>query len=155
MPNPIALCAQCGNPRNLMAVDCPFCGSKESFIDAESKWRCQVLNLESNMPLVEEAFERLHEHLEKLRGKGLRAVKVIHGHGSSGRGGNIRREFRQAMEHGLWGEAIIEVYFGEMLLPHLPQYQNLLKTYPALKNSITKDMQGNPGITLLILDKNY
>jgi hypothetical protein len=107
------------------------------------------------MPLVEEAFERLHQHLEKLRGKGLRAIKVIHGHGSSGRGGNIRHEFRQAMEHGLWGEAIIEVYFGETLSPHLPQYQDLLKTYPALKNSITKDMQGNPGITLLILDKNY
>ena len=155
MTNPIAVCSDCGNPRNILAPQCPFCGSNESFIDAESKWRCQVINLESNMPLVEEAFERLHQHLEKLRGKGLRAIKVIHGHGSSGRGGNIRREFRQAMEYGLWGEAIIEVYFGEMLLPHLPQYQDLLKTYPALKNTITKDMQGNPGITLLILDKHY
>ncbi len=124
-------------------------------MDIHSKWQCHVMNLESNMPLVEEAFERIHHHLEKLRGRGLRAIKVIHGHGSSGRGGKIRREFRQAMEYGLWGEAIIEVYFGEMLLPHLPQYQDLLKTYPALKNSITKDMQGNPGITLLILDKNY
>ncbi len=155
MHNPVTVCADCGNPRNLMALDCPFCGSSESFMDVHSKWQCHVMNLESNMPLVEEAFERIHHHLEKLRGKGLRAIKVIHGHGSSGRGGKIRREFRQAMEYGLWGEAIIEVYFGEMLLPHLPQYQDLLKTYPALKNSITKDMQGNPGITLLILDKNY
>jgi len=155
MHNPVTVCADCGNPRNLMALDCPFCGSSESFMDIHSKWQCHVMNLESNMPLVEEAFERIHHHLEKLRGRGLRAIKVIHGHGSSGRGGKIRREFRQAMEYGLWGEAIIEVYFGEMLLPHLPQYQDLLKTYPALKNSITKDMQGNPGITLLILDKNY
>jgi hypothetical protein len=31
----------------------------------------------------------------------------------------------------------------------------MLNIYPGLKNAITKDMQGNPGITLLILDKNY
>jgi hypothetical protein len=107
------------------------------------------------MPLVDEALERFHNQLEKIRGKGLRAMKVIHGHGSSGSGGNIRREFRLAMDYGRWGDAIIAVYYGEILLPHLPDYQEMLKIYPGLKNAITKDMQGNPGITLLILDKNY
>jgi len=155
MKSPLAVCSDCGNPRNLLAPHCPFCGSLETMIDADSRWKCQSINLESNMPLVDEALERFHDHLEKLRGKGLRACKVIHGHGSSGRGGNIRREFRRAMDYGRWGDAIIAVYCGEMLLPHLPDYQEMLNIYPGLKNAITKDMQGNPGITLLILDKNY
>jgi hypothetical protein len=59
------------------------------------------------------------------------------------------------MEDGLWGEGIMEVYFGEILNPNSPPYQSLLQTYPAIKNSITKDMQGNPGITLLLIDKNF
>ncbi|MEI7428413.1 MAG: hypothetical protein WCK68_10420 [Betaproteobacteria bacterium] len=155
MKNTLALCCDCGNQRSLIASMCPFCGSKETYVEADARWKCHVINLEMNMPLVDQAMERFHVQLEKIRGKGLRAVKVIHGHGSSGSGGNIRREFRRAMEDGLWGEGIMEVYFGEILNPNSPQYQSLLQTYPAIKNSITKDMQGNPGITLLIIDKNF
>lgn len=155
MKKNLVTCSDCGNPRLVLAPQCPFCGALEVLFEQHSRWACQIINLESNMPLVDAALARFHEDLEKLRGKGLRTVKVIHGHGSSGSGGNIRREFRQAMDYGRWGDAIIEVYYGEILLPHLPAYKALLQTYPHIKNALTKDMHGNPGVTLLILDKNY
>ncbi len=107
------------------------------------------------MPTVEEAMDRFQDHLDVIKGKGIRMIKVIHGHGSSGSGGKIRQAFRQAMDYGLWGESITEVYYGEVLSNHHPEFKNLLERYPSIKQSITKDMQGNPGITLLIMDKNH
>ncbi len=150
-----ALCAECGNPRQLILNECPFCGAKETLHTLQSQKSNYVINLEFNMPTVDSAMDRLQEHLDIIKGKDIRTIKVIHGHGSSGTGGKIRQAFRQAMDYGLWGEAIIEVYYGEVLLPYHHEYKNLLERYPSIKHVITKDMQGNPGITLLILDKNY
>jgi hypothetical protein len=149
------ICATCGNNRSALAKECPFCGGLDSFSSAASRWASFVMNLESNLPTVDDALDRFHEQLQTLKGKGFRTIKVIHGHGSSGTGGKIRRAFRQAMDDGLWGEAIIEVYYGEVLTAHRVEFTELTNRYPAIKSHITRDMQGNPGITLLILDKNY
>ena len=155
MKSPVAICSDCGNNRHLLASECPFCGSNSYLLDSNTKWQIQTINLEINMPSAEEALERFHLQIEKLRSKGLRVVKVIHGHGSSGKGGTIRQAFRNAMEYGQWRESVIDVYYGEMLSPQSLSFQELTKTYPAIKKSITKDIYNNLGITLLILDKNY
>jgi hypothetical protein len=149
------LCAMCGNERSALAGECPFCGEKDSYNTAKSGWSSFVINLENNLPTVDAALDRFHEQLESLKGRGIRLIKVIHGHGSSGTGGKIRRAFRQAMDDGLWGEAITEVYYGEILTPNRVEYSELISRLPSIKTQITKDMQGNPGITLLILNKNY
>jgi hypothetical protein len=149
------LCAQCGNPRLMMLNECPFCGDTKTLDSLSSQKSTYVINLEVNMPTVEDAMDRFQDHLDLIKGKSIRMVKVIHGHGSTGSGGKIRHAFRQAMDYGLWGESIIEVYYGEVLSPHHLELKNLVERYPSLKQSITRDMQGNPGITLLIIDKNY
>jgi hypothetical protein len=154
MKSPIAICADCGNNRNLMASECPFCGGKETLLETNGQWQIQIINLEINMPSTDEALERFHQHVEKLHHKGLRAVKVIHGHGSSGTGGKIRQEFRNAMEYGLWREYVLDVYYGETLYPSSEHFQDLIKNYPAIKKYLSKDMYRNLGITLLILDKS-
>ena len=152
---PVAICADCGNNRSLLASECPFCGSTSTLIEANAKWQIQTINLEMNMPSIDEALERFHIQIDKLRSKGLRAVKVIHGHGSSGKGGKIRQEFRNAMEYGLWREYVLDVYFGESLGPQSLSFQELTKSYPAIKKHLTKDIYNNLGITLLILDKPH
>ena len=48
------------------------------------------LNLEDGMPLVEEAVDRMNMGIQELRVSGVKAVKLIHGYGSTGRGGKIR-----------------------------------------------------------------
>ena len=48
------------------------------------------LNLEYGMPIVSEALDHLHMGLQELRHSGFRTVKLIHGYGSTGRGGKIR-----------------------------------------------------------------
>ena len=47
------------------------------------------LNLEEGMPLVEEAVGRLRMGLQEMRVSRVKAVKLIHGYGSTGRGGKI------------------------------------------------------------------
>ena len=47
------------------------------------------LNLEDGMPPVEEAVSRLRMGLQEMRVSRVSAVKLIHGYGSTGRGGKI------------------------------------------------------------------
>ena len=55
------------------------------------------LNLEEGMPLVEEAIQRLHMGLQEMKVSRVKAVKLIHGYGSTGRGGKICTGVRQEL----------------------------------------------------------
>ena len=55
------------------------------------------LNLEEGMPLVEEALGRMNLGLQELRVSRVKAVKLIHGYGSTGRGGKIRDSVRNEL----------------------------------------------------------
>ncbi len=51
-----------------------------------------VVNIEKGMPTAKDAMLRLEQALRTARAKREPAIKIIHGYGSSGRGGAIRRE---------------------------------------------------------------
>ena len=54
-----------------------------------TRGRIARLNLEEGMPLVEEALDRMNMGLQEMRVSGILMVKLIHGYGSTGRGGKI------------------------------------------------------------------
>ena len=47
------------------------------------------LNLEDGMPIVSEAIDRMHMGLQEKKHSQAKTVKLIHGYGSTGRGGKI------------------------------------------------------------------
>lgn len=47
------------------------------------------MNLEEGMPVVSEAIDRMHMGIQEMRHIRAKAVKLIHGYGSTGRGGKI------------------------------------------------------------------
>lgn len=51
-----------------------------------------IINLEAGMPTVELARSRLNQGLQSARMRGEKAVKIIHGYGSTGRGGKIKAD---------------------------------------------------------------
>lgn len=55
------------------------------------------VNIKQNMPTVQEAFSRLDTAIRSSRQLGYGAVKIIHGYGSSGRGGKIRLAVRRRL----------------------------------------------------------
>ena len=51
----------------------------------------KVVNLENGSPTASQAMDRLTNELYRLRASGIPYVKIIHGYGSSGKGGAIKK----------------------------------------------------------------
>lgn len=55
-------------------------------------------NLEAGMPTAADAIRRLTSILSTQRALRTRVIKLIHGYGSSGKGGKIRTEVRRHLD---------------------------------------------------------
>ncbi|MDD5583255.1 MAG: Smr/MutS family protein [Candidatus Marinimicrobia bacterium] len=98
------------------------------------------------MPTVEEAMIRLERNLNFAKHEGVPLIRIIHGYGSSGVGGDIRVACHHYLQRALYQRKIKAFFPGESLSVTTPEGQNLLQRYPSLK----KD-KGNCGITLVEL----
>lgn len=147
------LCLDCGNPRGALSRECPYCGSVETPPLPKKAGGVFTLNLEENLPKVDEALQLFDEALEELSLTAVKVIKVIHGYGSGGRGGKIRESVRQELLYQRRSHWIADYYAGEDLGPGKESYQELCRKYPTVKTLLSKDMLGNPGITLIILKK--
>lgn len=56
------------------------------------------VNLERGMPTAQTALSQLALELRRTRSMGYTALKIIHGYGSSGKGGKIRVQARSRLE---------------------------------------------------------
>src|SRR5260370_18232108 len=57
----------------------------------------KIINLEQGMPTVEQARLRMEHEVQVARQSGYRAVKLVHGYGSSGVGGALRVELQKQL----------------------------------------------------------
>ena len=55
-------------------------------------------NLEAGMPYADAAIRRLTAIIHAQRAAGTKAFKIIHGYGSSGKGGKLRIELRRYLD---------------------------------------------------------
>lgn len=102
------------------------------------------------MPTVEEAMRRLDSKLSLAIAQNVRVVRIIHGYGSSGRGGKIRDACRKVLA-GMIGRRKIQAFIrGEDHSAASLASQNLIRRTPDLKSSTRTDAD-NHGITLVEL----
>ena len=148
-----APCPDCGNPIRVLDKVCPYCGSSEKPITSKKQAGIYTVNLEVSLPTVDQAIDTFDQVLEELTGTAVQIIKVIHGYGSSGKGGRIKEAIRQELIYQKRSHIIDSYYAGEDIAPGKSSYQALLRQHPTIKNILTKDMFGNPGITLIILKK--
>ncbi|MGB8775114.1 MAG: hypothetical protein WCC78_13295, partial [Terriglobales bacterium] len=80
---------------------------------APSQSKLLVLNLKAGMPTVEQAKRRLLESLYAPRGECGPVVKIIHGYGSTGKGGAIRSAIREQMAEWQRAGKVLKVVAGE------------------------------------------
>jgi len=70
----------------------------------------RTANLEANWPSLEEARAQVLAEIRRAKRDGVRALKVIHGYGSSGKGGvlgvGLRKSFRLRKKEGVIKEFI-------------------------------------------------
>jgi hypothetical protein len=145
-------CGVCGNELPLVGARCPYCGAEaeERVVQKRPPFCHKTVNLEAGRPVVEVALRRLEQAIDDGLRHGVNVITLIHGYGSSGKGGAIREECRKMLEF-LKGRKVIGDYLpGEDFVKKSGRVRALLQRYPDLvrHNNLGK---GNPGITLVIL----
>lgn len=152
-------CDVCGNDIPDSARRCPFCESIQGTPAARTgggtpargaRGVIGTLHLKQDMPTVAEAVRQLELSLTGLRGTKTRVVKVVHGYGSTGKGGAlapaVRRQLRALQARG-WIRGFVP---GEDYSEFTEAGRGLLARYPSLKGTFRSDRE-NPGITMVEL----
>jgi ribosomal protein L40E len=144
-------CEQCGNPIPVRAFTCRFCGISQSLENfPKTVERVVIANLENGMPTVEHALERFRRRLSEASASGAKVLKVIHGYGSSGRGGKIRDAVRRELGRMLARGEVAAVVAGEEYSSTTIAGRDLLSRFKELKATERPD-SSNHGITLVEL----
>lgn len=89
-------CEICGNDIDDGVAVCPFCQRPQTRGGGKRRRRAKQrrVDLEHDRPTVAEALRRLELRLDTARAGGGGSLRVIHGWGSSGKGGAIRDAVR-------------------------------------------------------------
>lgn len=146
----LLLCEVCGNEVVSGISRCPFCESELQFSAPGQGFPHREVNLKRGMPTVEQALGRLERKLDQTRKEGCRVLTLIHGYGSSGRGGVIRKEIREKLQFLKYRGEINDLLIGEHFSTGNGSGRNLLRRFPFLRQH--RDLnRGNRGITLVVL----
>jgi hypothetical protein len=110
----------------------------------------RTYNVEAGLPTVDEGRRLVNEEIRRARREGFKVLKVIHGYGSSGKGGALcialRKSFKLRRKEGI----IREFIPGEDFTIFSDTTLNLLEAVPELRGD--SDLGAtNEGVTILWL----
>ena len=110
----------------------------------------KIVNLELDRPTVPTALSLLEGALRIAREQKYVALKLIHGYGSSGVGGDIRIAVQKGLAQKLAAQEIRSFVAGEDWRISNESAWELLKKCPELKQD--SDLgRGNRGISIVVL----
>ncbi len=112
--------------------------------------KIQTINLEKGLPTVSFAHSQLTQALLSARASGIQVIKLIHGYGSSGRGGAIRGDVRQTLQKKKASGSIKAFVPGEEFSPFYECARLALQVCPQLAKDPDYG-RTNHGITLVVL----
>ncbi|MCR5340134.1 MAG: Smr/MutS family protein [Saccharofermentans sp.] len=108
----------------------------------------KTINIEIGMPNSQEAMMTLNNRIYAERASGVRMVKIIHGYGSTGKGGTIRKVCRQKLLEYRRRWIIKDICSGEDLTPFSEEGRRFAEKYPEIRRDSDWGM-GNPGVTIV------
>jgi len=110
----------------------------------------KTFNAEADFPSLDEARRRVLEEIRTARREGVRVLKIIHGYGSSGKGGKLnfglRKSFLLRKKEGV----IKDFITGEDFSIFNSTVLILLEAVPELRGDPDLDAM-NEGVTILWL----
>ena len=112
--------------------------------------RVKTVNLKSDMPSVQEALQRLDREIAAARQGKLVLLKVIHGYGSTGAGGDIRVAVQKRLHLLAEAGQIRGCIFGEDWSKTDDATWRLLQSQSELKSDSDLGRR-NRGITVVVL----
>jgi adenosylmethionine-8-amino-7-oxononanoate aminotransferase len=102
------------------------------------------------MPLVREALQRLERELAVARQEKTTLLKLVHGYGSTGEGGDIRIAVQKRLVEMVQNGQICTCIFGENWSKSDEVAWKLLQSHADLKRDSDLDRR-NRGITIVLL----
>jgi hypothetical protein len=110
----------------------------------------KTVNLKSDMPPVHEALQLLDRELAVARQQKLTLIKLIHGYGSTGTGGDIRIAVQAHLQRLIREGQIQGCVYGENWSRSDEVTWKLLQLNPAMKDDEHLG-RSNRGITIVLL----
>ena len=110
----------------------------------------KTFNVESNFPSLDEARRMVLDEIKKSKREGVRVLKIIHGYGSSGRGGTLHHGLRKSFALRKKEGVIKDFIPGEAFTIFNPIVLELLEVVPELRAD-TDLANTNEGVTVLWL----
>ena len=108
------------------------------------------INIKYGMPTVDVAIPILRERLKAAKQRGAKTVKIIHGYGSTGKGGTLRLATLKLLNQMLKKQAIKAYIDGERWSKFDINTLRLIDRHPALYADSDLDRY-NPGVTIVFL----
>lgn len=110
----------------------------------------RTCNVEANFPSLEEARRLVAAEVRHAKRSGVRVLKVIHGYGSSGKGGTLCHGLRKSFALRKRENVIKDFFPGESFSIFNPAVLQLLDAVPELRGD--PDLNAtNEGVTVLWL----
>jgi len=140
------ICEMCGE--DIEEPQCPFCGTENIEIPLKKgKAKSAVINIKSDLPTVDVAIKRVRQAMKDY--SSCRYLKIIHGYGSSGKGGIIKSELHGVLSGCLAREEIQAWIPGEEFSGEYSDTRYVLDRHPLLEAD--EDFRKrNKGITLIV-----
>jgi len=110
----------------------------------------KTVNLKSDRPTVHQALQRLDREITGARQQNHRLLKVIHGYGSTGAGGDIRIAVQKRLHELVEAGHIAGCVFGEEWSKSSEEVWRMLQAHPELKQDPDLGRR-NVGITIVVL----
>ena len=141
------ICEMCGE--EIDEAVCPFCLTQQSCFQPQVsgvKVAIMKVNIKEDMPTADLALNRLITAVTDGRRSGFKAIKVVHGYGSTGKGGVIKET---AQRYFSTSDQIADWIPGEEFSADYSETRSLLKKFPFLEKD--KDFRRrNRGISIAI-----
>lgn len=110
----------------------------------------RTYNVEAGFPTLDEARKQVIAEIRTAKRAGVRVLKIIHGYGSSGKGGRLNIGLRKSFALRKQEGVIREFIAGEDFSIFNPAVLSLLEAVPEMRGD--PDLNAtNEGITLLVL----
>lgn len=145
-------CTTCGNEIGDRVWKCPYCEQVQTGPAPEPPKLSAVhsINLKEGMPTVAIAISRLKRELREAKAERRKLVRIIHGYGSTGVGGEIRLAVRKHLQSMATVGKIKNVVPGDDYSDRTNAGEALLGRHHGLRSSLRTDSH-NPGITFVEL----
>lgn len=146
------VCEVCGNELGSTLANCPFCGAHQKSTGSSVRpgYRHKLINLKDGRPIVDAAMDKLVKAVDAARIESVTVLTVIHGYGSSGKGGAIRVACRELLKHLKDQKKIQQSIPGEQFDRRATRVKDIIRRFPALGTHSDLGKK-NPGITIVIV----